>query len=408
MTKLQTRCDNVLQSLALDVLQHHVFSLLNVSDLMNLSFTNQSFHKLILRSSSQLWEHLYAQDYKVSSSKQQLPQHDDDWYQQYKQRKELDVTVLPRIKCMEDDESNWISLLLDGPDIVDQLFRIIQQQQQQIVAAARQTIVGIHRLETCWEWYQLMKNTTNVDMEMGAILLSKIYQTHPFQNNSSSQINNVLQQKAIQLQQRLTNRNISAHTVTTMKHKIILQEMKHFFQSVEENQATTDDNNDILKGNMDNYYDYQNSLLDRILLHTKKGIPITLSIIYASIVRRATGIQMDPVGIPGHFLLSIGTGQDRLFVDAFDGGKLLTMKDCVQIVQIRYGQQWHDSMANPISNHQVWARMVRNLLNCHCRIFQFRQIMYGIDMFLLKCAEKRIPNMERKEEILQSIALKIP
>ena len=419
--------ENVLQNITVDVLQHHVFPLLNAFDLMNLSFTCQSFHHLILKSSCQLWEQLYAQEYTVSSSSSSSLKHEnDDWYQKFKQRKELDVTVLSRLQHIphdDDDGRNWRSLLFDGPNIIDQLFRL-EQQQETIAVVTRKTILAIHRLETCWEWYQLMSNSSDnntVDIEMGAIMLSKVYQTHPYQNNNNNnhttsctdlQICEMLQQHAIQLQQRLRDKNIPD---TRTKYENIVHEMKHFFQSIDEAQESHNNNNKF-KGNIGDYYNYQNSLIDRILFHTKKGIPITLSIIYASIVRRATGIQMDPVGIPGHFLLSIGTGQNRLFVDAFDGGKVLTKEDCIQIVQTRYGQPWHDSMANPISNKQVWARMLRNLIHCHARFFktnhnkleefQFCEIMYDIDMFLLLCAENRIPTIHAKEEILQRVALK--
>ena len=70
-------------------------------------------------------------------------------------------------------------------------------------------------------------------------------------------------------------------------------------------------------GNQHNYYDYRNSLLDHVL-HSRTGIPISLSVLFAAICRRV-GVHLDMIGLPGHFLLATRT-EPRIFVDAFHGG----------------------------------------------------------------------------------------
>jgi regulator of sirC expression with transglutaminase-like and TPR domain len=72
-----------------------------------------------------------------------------------------------------------------------------------------------------------------------------------------------------------------------------------------------------LRGDRSDYYDPDNSLLDRVL-HRRQGIPITLSVIGIEVARRH-GIELVGIGMPGHFL--IGDRTTGRFIDAFDGGR---------------------------------------------------------------------------------------
>lgn len=110
------------------------------------------------------------------------------------------------------------------------------------------------------------------------------------------------------------------------------------------------------------------------VLDSRTGIPISLSVIFAAICRRVD-VQLDFIGLPGHFLLATrpaAAGGARVFVDAFHGGELLDLDACKQIVG-SYGIAWADEMANPVPPAEVWGRMVRNLANCHSQIGEFAQ-----------------------------------
>src|SRR6185437_14342592 len=60
---------------------------------------------------------------------------------------------------------------------------------------------------------------------------------------------------------------------------------------------------DILEfeGNSDDYYNPRNNFLN-IVIEIRTGIPITLSIIYIELAK-AIGLELRPVGFPGHFLV---------------------------------------------------------------------------------------------------------
>src|SRR5690606_9939013 len=57
------------------------------------------------------------------------------------------------------------------------------------------------------------------------------------------------------------------------------------------------------RGNETDYYDPRNSFLDDVIAR-RTGIPISLSILYVEVARRA-GVSASPVGFPGHFLVRI-------------------------------------------------------------------------------------------------------
>ena len=81
------------------------------------------------------------------------------------------------------------------------------------------------------------------------------------------------------------------------------------------------------KGNRENYYDPKNCLLNYVI-DDKRGIPITLAIIYSEIARRL-GHNLRGVGMPGHYLLAAGRGASEVFIDPFNNGGLLSRKECL-------------------------------------------------------------------------------
>jgi hypothetical protein len=54
-------------------------------------------------------------------------------------------------------------------------------------------------------------------------------------------------------------------------------------------------------GNVEHYTDPRNSFLDQVL-ERRTGIPLSLSIVYLLVAGRL-GIELDPVGLPGHFIV---------------------------------------------------------------------------------------------------------
>jgi hypothetical protein len=81
-------------------------------------------------------------------------------------------------------------------------------------------------------------------------------------------------------------------------------------------------------GNEENYYDPDNSYLNRVV-DRRTGNPISLCLIYLFLARRLR-LPIVGIGMPGHFLCRYQTTTEEFFIDAFNKGKVLTKADCVK------------------------------------------------------------------------------
>jgi regulator of sirC expression with transglutaminase-like and TPR domain len=83
-------------------------------------------------------------------------------------------------------------------------------------------------------------------------------------------------------------------------------------------------------GDTVSYESPENSFLDRVLAR-KKGLPITLAVVYLEVGRRA-GIPLFGVSFPGHFLVACPSEEGKLVVDPFQGGAILTEAGCQDLL----------------------------------------------------------------------------
>lgn len=126
-------------------------------------------------------------------------------------------------------------------------------------------------------------------------------------------------------------------------------------------------------GNAENYYDFRNSLLSHVL-DVKKGIPLTLCILFACVCRRLK-LHTFLVGLPGHVVLGFQDNTkvdengyyvpgETLYLDVFRTGEVLSVADCQRICMF-YGVRWNHQFLRPLTASQVLGRTFNNLSNCH-------------------------------------------
>jgi regulator of sirC expression with transglutaminase-like and TPR domain len=73
-------------------------------------------------------------------------------------------------------------------------------------------------------------------------------------------------------------------------------------------------------GNVNDYYAADNSYLHRVLV-TRRGIPITLALIYIEIAQQI-GLEARGVSFPSHFLVKLKMPQGEVVIDPFNGRSL--------------------------------------------------------------------------------------
>ncbi|HEY3485751.1 MAG TPA: transglutaminase family protein [Ilumatobacteraceae bacterium] len=108
------------------------------------------------------------------------------------------------------------------------------------------------------------------------------------------------------------------------------------------------------------YGDWHNSCLDHVLA-SRRGIPITLSVLTVEVARRL-GVALCGVGMPAHFV--VGDPADpNWFVDAFDHGTVLDRNGCRELLQrVTSGQvTWRESHLDPTPPRAILVRMLNNL-----------------------------------------------
>jgi regulator of sirC expression with transglutaminase-like and TPR domain len=115
------------------------------------------------------------------------------------------------------------------------------------------------------------------------------------------------------------------------------------------------------EGNTEDYYDPRNSYLNQVI-DRKTGIPITLSMLYASVAARV-GLEMAGVSLPAHFMLRVDSGDATTFVDPFHAGALLDRKGCERRIAQVVGRPvvLSEVQLAPCGPDQVVARLLRNL-----------------------------------------------
>jgi regulator of sirC expression with transglutaminase-like and TPR domain len=115
-------------------------------------------------------------------------------------------------------------------------------------------------------------------------------------------------------------------------------------------------------GNETNYYDPDNSCLSRVI-DTRRGIPVTLSILYLLVAKRLK-LPVYGVGTPGHFLLGFREGGEANFLDAFRQGRPLDAAE-VRRMLVRNGYEFRPEYLKPCGPREILARMMRNLLSIY-------------------------------------------
>jgi regulator of sirC expression with transglutaminase-like and TPR domain len=123
-------------------------------------------------------------------------------------------------------------------------------------------------------------------------------------------------------------------------------------------------------GNVNDYYARSNSYLNDVL-RSRRGIPITLSLLYLELAGQL-GLIARGVAFPGHFLVKLRMPAGEVIIDPFNGQSLSREQLDERLLPYRRRQGLVGEFDAPLglflqaaTSRDVLARMLRNLKEIH-------------------------------------------
>jgi regulator of sirC expression with transglutaminase-like and TPR domain len=180
-----------------------------------------------------------------------------------------------------------------------------------------------------------------MDLERGAFLIAR----YAFPSLDVPSYGRQLDEMAQEVRDRIGPRASGEETVKTLNRYLFTEQG--------------------FKGNTKNYYELENSYLNCVI-DRRTGIPISLSVVYLLIGKRL-GLPVHGIGMPGHFLVKYESDRYKIFIDCFNGGALLTEKNCQRfLTEAGYGCDDKYLQHSPV--RAILSRMIKNLLAIYSKL----------------------------------------
>jgi regulator of sirC expression with transglutaminase-like and TPR domain len=131
------------------------------------------------------------------------------------------------------------------------------------------------------------------------------------------------------------------------------------------------------------YDDLQNANLMRVV-DRRKGLPVVLGILYIH-AARAQGWDMVGLAFPGHFLVRLSDGQERLILDPFHGGKVCDAAALRDLLKAIAGadRDLEPEHYAPASDRDVLLRLQNNLKARLLRSQQHERAAKAVESMLM-------------------------
>jgi regulator of sirC expression with transglutaminase-like and TPR domain len=137
-------------------------------------------------------------------------------------------------------------------------------------------------------------------------------------------------------------------------------------------------------GNETDYYDPRNSMFHQVL-GRRTGIPITLSVVYIEVGRRA-GLHVEGVGLPGHFIVRAREreGWEGVLVDPFNR-RMTDREECQSRLDVIYDGQLtlSDEHLQAVGARGILTRMLGNLKAVYVQSRLYRRALAAVERALL-------------------------
>jgi regulator of sirC expression with transglutaminase-like and TPR domain len=168
------------------------------------------------------------------------------------------------------------------------------------------------------------------------------------------------------------------------------------------------------------YDDLQNANLMRVV-DRRKGLPVALGILYLH-AARAQGWDSVGLGFPGHFLVRLTEGAERLILDPFHGGRVCDAAALRELLKAMAGQEVELSPNHyaPVTDRDVLLRLQNNLKSRLLQAGRFERALGVVETMLLLAPDlaelwheagllhARLGNMRAGANALEQFILRAP
>lgn len=248
------------------------------------------------------------------------------------------------IRLLADDDPRIQRVARDHLKVSIDLARPLLEERcrgtadPRVQVEARRFLLDVLREEKLAEWVSLSQAGEQPDLERGAFLIAEI----EYPDLCRARYLKMLDDYATVLEGRISFSRDPDSMAAKLNHLLFRERG--------------------LQGNRENYFDPDNSYLPRVL-ERRLGIPISLSVV-AMLVSRRVGFELEGVGMPGHFLLRYRKGRSEVFLDAFNGGRIWTLEDCLHYLRAE-GYGFREEHVRTYGAREILTRMLANLLHIY-------------------------------------------
>jgi regulator of sirC expression with transglutaminase-like and TPR domain len=120
-------------------------------------------------------------------------------------------------------------------------------------------------------------------------------------------------------------------------------------------------------GDTVDYGNPRNSMLNSVL-ERRRGLPITLSVVWIAVARRA-GFRLDGVGLPGHYVVGHFRADPPMLLDPFSGGAMVDGDLPAELVR-------------PWTAHETVVRMLNNLVHSYSERGDLTRALHAAELRL--------------------------
>jgi regulator of sirC expression with transglutaminase-like and TPR domain len=233
-------------------------------------------------------------------------------------------------------------LLSCGPSVAEWLRPHTRSDDPALRRRARQIVLHFDRQAADDQFLAFcLRHGEEFDLEQGAWLFAQT--EYPLINVEAYQA--VLDDYANELRSRLVGSHEPEYTLTVINY--------YLFGDLG------------FIGNEANYYDPENSYLNRVL-DQRTGNPINLCLLYLLLARRLR-LPVAGIGLPGHFVCRYQSSAIEIYFDPFNRGKFLTKADCVQYL-VSANCSLRDEYLAPVSPRRILLRICSHLHQVYQRL----------------------------------------